>query len=107
MFQKLKQNTGETLIETMFSLLVMVICMGILCSSVLAAVNINHETREMDETYAEELAAAESKDAANGTVEGRVLIDFAVDEDVKIDVTLYGAGNEESPYISYEMEGGT
>lgn len=106
MIQKLKQNKGETLIETMISMLIAVLCMGILCTSVAAATNINKKTREMDEKYAKELRIAESRSAEAGTTEGKVIIDFAEEADVEIDVILYGAENADSPYVSY-TKGGT
>ena len=41
MIKKLKQKSGETLVETLFAMLIAVLSMSLLCSAVMAASNIN------------------------------------------------------------------
>ena len=62
MIKKLKQKSGETLVETLFAMLIAVLSMSLLCSAVMAASNINMQTRELDEAYEDELNAVEGMD---------------------------------------------
>ena len=51
MIKKLRQIQGETLIETLVSLLIAVLSVLLLSTAVLASSKINQQTREMDEKY--------------------------------------------------------
>ena len=57
---KLKQKKGETLVEALVSLLIIVLAMGLLSSSVMASAKINDSNRKMDEEFNEDLMRAET-----------------------------------------------
>lgn len=104
MIKKLKQKKGETLVETLFSMLIAVLSMGILCMAVMTATNLNMQTREMDEKYNSELRAVESLEGDN---EVKVLTITFKSEDGSIlhesttaEVTMYGG--DESAFLSYD-----
>lgn len=105
MFQKLKQIKGETLIEVLISLMVALICMGILTLSVTTAARLNLETRRFDEAYSDDLQKAEGHLAqiTGGASQVKIEIDEDGDgtaETKSIDITLYGA--EGSSFVSYK-----
>ena len=122
MIKKLKQKKGETLVETLFSLMIAVLCVGLIYSAVIAATNINKETRALDEKYNSELNAIEGMTCTEISSE-HVVIEFnfeykptgdVVDEDMDqvdpnatsaiTEVTVYG--DEESAFLLYEYERG-
>lgn len=125
MFQKLKQKKGETLIEVLVSLMIALICMGILTLSVTTAARLNLETRRFDEAYSDDLQKAEAHlptpTPAEPTPTGPAPIEPTPSADafvkIKIDldndgtaeltptiaITLYGAGAN-SPFVSYEKK---
>lgn len=103
MKRKLRQQSGETLIEAMVSLLVALLSMGLLCTSVLAATNINQATREADTRFDKELERAEKRISEDGyevQEDCTLLIEFDTLEPKMVDVDVYGG--EESSLISYE-----
>ena len=121
MIKKLKQKKGETLVETLFSLMIAVLCVGLIYSAVLSATNINSETRALDEKYNSELNAIEGMTYAEKGTE-HVVIEFnfeykptgeVLDEDndqvdpnaktAMAEVTVYG--DEESAFLLYDYEG--
>jgi Tfp pilus assembly protein PilE len=59
MIRKLKQNKGETLVESLIAVLIAVLAMGLVATATISAANINKSTREADAAYAEELEKAE------------------------------------------------
>lgn len=106
MIKKLRQIQGETLIETLVSLLIAVLSVLLLSTAVLASSKINQQTREMDEKYQSQLQEAEGleENAAKenvmltitfGAVEGETVY-----ESKTVEVTLYGS--EESQFLSYD-----
>ena len=121
MIKKLKQKKGETLVETLFSLMIAVLCVGLIYSAVIAATNVNKETRALDEKYNSELNAIEGmtytetntenivinfdyeyKPACNLVAEEEVEIDLDATS-VQVEVTVYG--DEESAFLLYDYEG--
>jgi len=117
MMHKLKQKKGETLVETLFSMLIALLSMGMLCTCILAATNINKNNREADEKFSEQLKKAESMVTPN-TMEtndsSNVLkITFkinGVEQESKtiqnVDMSdpslIFYAGEEEDHFISYQ-----
>ena len=108
MIKKLKQKKGETLIETLFSLMIAVLCIGLISGAVTASANINRQTRELDKKYADELNAVEGMSDGISTSEKDVVISFqpkdgsqSYTEEAK--VTVYG--DENSTFLSYDYEG--
>jgi len=115
MIQKLKKNNAETLIETLVSMLVIVLCMGILNSSILAATNVNKKTRELDETFTADLQRAEGYISESGyekDTEQKVTIEFPNNPNAfgtgtnkkSIKVTLYGGAKDKNLFATYVME---
>ena len=108
MFQKLKQKKGETLIEVLVSLMIALICMGILTLSVTTAARLNIEIQRLNEEYSTDLQKAEGHLAP---ITGTPCVGIKIDEDgngtvepaeIKtIDITLYGAGDDAS-FVSYK-----
>lgn len=106
MIKKLRQKNGETLVETLFSMLIAVLSMGILCTAVMAATNLNAQTREMDETYSSQLQEVESLEGYT-EVQNLVITFKSADgsimkEQTTLEVTMYG--DEDSAFLSYDYE---
>ena len=103
MRKKLKKQNGETLIESLVSVLISVMAMGILASSLMASARINYQNKIADEKFAEDLKYAEGyltdaehmyQDNVNCTItfEGSSTINKAV--------TLYGG--EDGKFAAYK-----
>ena len=97
--QKLKGQSGETIIETLVSMLIAVICISMLATSMLAAARINEKVRHK---LTEELRFQYS-DPAQQT--GAVRLTFtgagASAESKQVDITLYKSKND---YYWYRSE---
>lgn len=108
MIKKLKQKRGETLIETLFSMLIAVLSMGILCTAVMAASNLNMQTREMDKKYSEELRAVEGLDESVAREGVLIKISFQPEDGSPAyftEKTITTYGDEESAFLSYDYKG--
>lgn len=108
MIKKLKQKRGETLMETLFSMMIAVLCMGMLCNAVMAATNINRQTRELDEKYSDELNAVEGMADDITKTEKELVISFQPADGSPVyaenaTVTVYG--DEDSAFLAYDYEG--
>lgn len=109
MRKKIKSQRAETLVEAMLSLLIVMLSMGLLTTCVMAATNINEETRAMDEKYSTELQIAEGL-MEEGYTAKEVFLSIRFEKGVgnaernkSVKVTLYGA--DDSSFISYQYEG--
>lgn len=101
MKRKLRQQTAETLIEAMVSLLVAMLSISLLFTSIMVATNINTMNREADEKYAEDLKQAEGY--MTTPEDGNVVIHFSSgDETIK--VKIYGS--KEGSFAAYRQEAG-
>ena len=106
MIKKLRQNKGETLIETMVSLLIAVLSVMMLATAVLAATNVNKQTNEADQKYQSQLKAVEGMEESIKKEDVNVSITFsstdgaAIYESTTTEVILYG--DEDSQFLSYE-----
>ena len=98
--QKLKGQSGETIIETLVSMLIAVICISMLATSMLAAARINEKVRRK---LTAELSFRYSDPAVQQT--GAVQLTFteaeASAESKQVDITLY---KSESDYYWYRSE---
>ena len=98
--QKLKEQSGETIIETLVSMLIAVICISMLATSMLAAARINEKVRRK---LTAELSFRYSEPAEQGT--GGVQLTFteaeASAESKRVDITLYKSEND---YYWYRSE---
>lgn len=104
--KKLRQSRGETLVETLLSLMIAVLSIGLIATSVMAATNINRKVEAMDAAYKQQLQTAECyestsrKQALQITFRDRYgmsLIDTQTTE-----VEVYG--EDGSAFISYRYE---
>lgn len=51
MIRKLKSNSGETLVETLFALLVVVLAMTMLAGSIISAARVNKGAENLDTAF--------------------------------------------------------
>ena len=103
MIKKLKKKNGETLLETLVSLLIAVLAMGLVSTAALAAANMNEKNKEADKRYAEELLKVETYNTSAQTK--KLKITFEVEsslENREIDVNVYGV---DGTFTSYRQEG--
>lgn len=99
--QKLKGQSGETIIETLVSMLIAVICISMLATSMLAAARINEKVRRK---LTEELSFQYSKpDQQTGAVKLTFTEAEASAESKQVDITLYKSKNN---YYWYRSERG-
>ena len=102
MKKKLKNQNGETLIESLTSVLIAVMAMGILASSLTTSARINYQNREADKKYAEDLMYAEGYLSGTGhepQLSVNCTISFEGSLSVNKTVTLYGG--TDSSFVSY------
>ena len=104
MIRKLKQNKGETLVESLVAVMIAVFAMALVASATISAANINKSTRESDVAYAEELEKAEIFTATTvETKKLRVELQNGALLDINgydyADVSVYGDG---STFASYK-----
>lgn len=108
MIKKIRQKSGETLVETLVSMLIAVLSMGILCTAVMAATNLNNQTRAMDEKYSSELREVEGLDPNADTKTQLLTIIFqstdgsTLYQTTTAEVIMYGG--DESAFLSYDYE---
>ena len=108
MIKKLRQKKGETLVDTMVSLLIAVLSVVMLSTAVLTTTKINQQTREMDERFNAQLLEAEGLDNSVKKKNVQISIRFsslddsAVYENSTAEVLLYG--NPESDFLSYDYK---
>lgn len=69
--RKTRAQMGETLLETLVSILVISLSSVVLLTSISASTKINNKVREMDARYQTELKAAEQ---GMGTLEGTIQV---------------------------------
>lgn len=89
--QKLKEQSGETIIETLVSMLIAVICISMLATSMLAAARINEKVRRK---LTEELSFRYSDPAEQQTGAVRLTFTGASAEPEQVDITLYKSKND-------------
>lgn len=106
MIRKLRQKKGETLVETLVSMLIAVLSMAILSMATMTATNVNQEIREIDEKYNKELRQVESLDGSVKTSVQTLSLTFksvdgtTVYDTDTVSVTVYG--NDDASFISYD-----
>ena len=104
--KKLRQNKGETLVETMLSLMIAVLSIGLIATAVMAATNINRKVGEMDEAYKQQLQAAECYETMPRTQPLRITFrdknGMSLIDTRTTTVEVYG--EDDSAFISYCYE---
>lgn len=98
--QKLKGQSGETIIETLVSMLIAVICISMLATSMLAAARINEKVRRK---LTAELSFRYSEPAVQQTGAVQLAFTDASTESKQVDITLYKSKND---YYWYRAERG-
>ena len=98
--QKLKGQSGETIIETLVSMLIAVICISMLATSMLAAARINEKVRRK---LTAELSFRYSEPAVQQTEAVQLTFTDASAESKQVDITLYKSKND---YYGYRSERG-
>lgn len=105
MLKKLKKQNGETLIESLVSVLICVMAMTMLAGSMVASARINHTNREADKKYEEDLKSAEVCDtqaeASSEKVQFIIKHEDSTTEIIEEDIILYDNGTESS-FASYK-----
>lgn len=106
---KIKCNKGETLIETLVSILIAALSVALLTTAVVAAARINKTIREADEAFYAKLEAAELRSAADSELlqvdtAGNVLVfQFQNHENRAVQIDIYG-NDMFATYIEHEFE---
>ena len=98
--QKLKGQSGETIIETLVSMLIAVICISMLATSMLAAARINEKVRRKLTT---ELSFRYSEPDLQQTGAVQLTFTDAPTESKQVHITLYKSKND---YYWYRAERG-
>ena len=103
MIKKLKKKNGETLIEALVSLLIAILAMGLVNSASMAATNMNKNTRDMDQAFADEVQIAELQPSTATITTGKIIIDFQIEgvDNFVEDVKIYSKDSG-SRFASYE-----
>lgn len=97
MIRKIKQQNGETLIESMLAMLIAVLSVALLSSAVAAAARINQANRTSDEKFNQELQQAEGFLGTPTTP--KVKVHFSTGEIQEATVNVYGGDGR---FISYD-----
>lgn len=102
MIDKIKKQDGETLVESLVSLLVAVLSIALVVSSILASASINQKVQIADEQYKKELQIAECYKEQEGyeKSDAKITVQFASGAIKELDVTQYGGAD--SDFLSYE-----
>lgn len=89
---KLKSQRGETLVETMASILIAALSVALLFTCVMVSTQIDRMGQKADEAYYKALTAAETQTADADCPEknGRVIIAGQSGVKEVLDITLYG-----------------
>lgn len=105
MKKKLKQQNGETLIESLVAVLISTMAMAMLASSMTASANIHRQNKAADEKYKEDLEYAETYTGVLGTEDIKIEFkDSATNELIKEGtIKLYSNGAEGS-FASYNSD---
>lgn len=91
MVRKLKSQRGETLVETMASIVIAALSVALLFTCVVTSVHLDHTAKRMDEAYYKALTAAETQAADEGHPAKNGTVSIAGGSaEMELDVTLYG-----------------
>ena len=106
MFRKLRSRRGETLVETLASILVVTLASIVMYSMVTAAADINTTAKRNDQTVQEQLIAAERAEQGDRTGSGKIYMFIEVngetEEIAEVDVDIFGAEGELFSYFIKE-----
>ena len=97
--KKLKSKNGETLVETLISMLIVVLSVTMLAGSIVTAARINQTAKEMNVPV--QLDTVQTSDAVDAVV---YLTHDNVTSYDSINVTLYTTADPTVPYYYYEKK---
>lgn len=103
LINKIRSRRGETLVEMLVSITLLVLAMSILAAMLSAAYNSDVSAREMDRKLEAELRLAEDNSRNNpgsGETEVVTIEEKAVSKTAEIDVNVYGNEDELRLYRS-------
>lgn len=108
MKNKLCQNKGETLVETLFALVIAVLSIGLITAAVTTSANVTKKIRVIDEKYKNDLQIVECYE---GSTQSKVLTvtfydtyGMPIGDSAEKFVDVYGEAD--SAFISYDYEPG-
>ena len=98
---KIKSQSGETLVEVLVSLLISTIAIGLLFTSIVTAARINQANKEADAKFYKELQIAETLISQEGyeSEEIQIQIIFQTAENKTLEVLRYGG--DDGAFASY------
>lgn len=100
--RKLKNRSGETLIETLVSILIVTLASVVLVQTVIASVDIGSKSRGADRSFSSALASAEGESAKTG--QGTVTIS-GNGKSYSAAVNYYAGGSGSRTLASYSAGG--
>ena len=103
-FKKLRSNRGETMVEMLVSIALLVLAMSILAAALSSAYSITQASQNADENYYEDLSAAELKKGP-GTSGRTVKISRSGGSEVDVPVEIYGNESDLGSLKSYSFKG--
>ena len=102
--QKLHSNSGESLVETLVSIVIVVFASLLLLMSTVTATRFNKKAQELSTAYTDELEKAELQ--SDGSWSGKVTISGdGITTPPQISVSYYGQAGKLSSYTMDEAGG--
>ncbi len=102
--RKLKQTKGETLVETMVSLLICVLAISLLSTSITASIQINETNKAADEKYNNELKIAETFQDVEGYDPKEIQLRITFESATAQTVTVKRYGGDNGAFAAYYYE---
>lgn len=102
--RKLRQTKGESLVETMVSLLICVLAISLLSTSITAAMQINQKNKEADQKYNEELKIAETFLDVEGYSKKEIQLRVSFQSATSQTVTVTRYGGDDGVFAAYDYE---
>jgi type II secretory pathway pseudopilin PulG len=102
--RKLKNRSGETLIETLVAILIVSLASVVLVQTVITSAQMSSRSGSADKKFSEALAAAETQSSSTGSGTVTVTKDGA-GESFSVPVNIYGGGSGDKTLTSYSAGG--
>jgi type II secretory pathway pseudopilin PulG len=101
--RKLKNRSGETLIETLVAILIVSLASVVLVQTVITSAQMSSSSGSADKKFSEALAAAETQSSTgSGTV---TVTKDGAGESFSVPVNIYGGGSGDKTLTSYSAGG--
>ena len=107
-FKKLRSRAGESLVESMASIVIVTLASIVMYTMVTAAADINGTAKETDRMVQEQMAVAERAEDSSGTGTVRMFINVGGSEKAvaTVQVDIYGENGDLYAYFAKEVAGG-